>query len=225
MSTKVITGRPNFSACRISRMGLAIALRLRHAEVAADILLQGLALAVTDHCHRTVPQHGNAAHNGTIVHAGTVAPLLKEVGEQVRRYSPEYWAGPGNAGQLHPLIGTALCISHFCAPPRSCSRSRRISTPRISLRGTTSSTKPHSCRNSARWNPSGSFCPMVCSITRGPAKPMSAFGSARMISPSDGKAGCHAAGGGIGQHGDIKTARLAEPLHGCAKSWPSASGR
>ena len=97
--------------------GLAIALRLRHAEVAADILLQGLALAVTDHCHRTVPQHGNAAHNGTIVHAGTVAPLLKEVGEQVVDIVLNIGPVLGT-GQLHPLIGTALCISHFCAPPR-----------------------------------------------------------------------------------------------------------
>src|SRR5258706_15935464 len=29
-------------------------------------------------------------------------------------------------------------------------------------------------RNSLRWNPSGSLVRMVCSITRGPAKPMSA---------------------------------------------------
>ena len=43
---------------------------------------------------------------------------------------------------------------------------------------------PCSNRNSDFWNPSGSFCPMVCSMTRGPANPINAFGSARVISPS-----------------------------------------
>ena len=49
------------------------------------------------------------------------------------------------------------------------------------------STKPCSNRNSALWKPSGSFCPMVCSITLGPAKPISAPGSAMMISPNIAK--------------------------------------
>ena len=38
-------------------------------------------------------------------------------------------------------------------------------------------------RNSLRWKPSGSFCRSVCSITRGPANPISALGSARITSP------------------------------------------
>ena len=42
-------------------------------------------------------------------------------------------------------------------------------------------------RNSLRWKPSGSFCRMVCSITRGPAKPISAPGSAMFRSPSMAK--------------------------------------
>jgi len=49
------------------------------------------------------------------------------------------------------------------------------------------STIPCSTRNSERWNPSGSFWRMVCSMTRGPAKPISALGSARMTSPSQAK--------------------------------------
>jgi hypothetical protein len=49
------------------------------------------------------------------------------------------------------------------------------------------STSPCSWRNSARWNPSGSCFLIVCSITRGPAKPMSARGSARITSPSIAK--------------------------------------
>ena len=52
---------------------------------------------------------------------------------------------------------------------------------------TMASTKPCSNWNSALWKPSGSFCPMVCSITLGPANPINAFGSARMISPSIAK--------------------------------------
>ena len=46
---------------------------------------------------------------------------------------------------------------------------------------------PCSTRNSLRWKPSGSFCRMVCSMTRGPAKPMSALGSAMLRSPSIAK--------------------------------------
>ena len=58
---------------------------------------------------------------------------------------------------------------------------------RISRRSTIMSIWPLASRNSARWKPSGSFCPMVCSMTLGPAKPIRAWGSARMISPSMAK--------------------------------------
>src|ERR1035438_5037920 len=57
----------------------------------------------------------------------------------------------------------------------------------MSLRVTIASRNPCSSRNSARWNPSGSFCRVVCSITRGPAKPISAPGSAIFRSPSIAK--------------------------------------
>jgi hypothetical protein len=46
------------------------------------------------------------------------------------------------------------------------------------------SIAPFSSRNSARWKPSGSFSRTVCSITRGPAKPISAPGSAITTSPT-----------------------------------------
>jgi len=46
---------------------------------------------------------------------------------------------------------------------------------------------PCSKRNSAVWDSGGSFSPMVCSITLGPAKPISAFGSAIMASPREEK--------------------------------------
>jgi hypothetical protein len=54
-------------------------------------------------------------------------------------------------------------------------------------RSTIMSTAPFSIRNSERWKPSGSVSRTVCSITRGPAKPMSAPGSAMTTSPMKAK--------------------------------------
>src|SRR5438552_3113234 len=50
------------------------------------------------------------------------------------------------------------------------------------------SSCPCSRRNSERWNPSGKGWRIVSAMTRGPANPMSARGSARMTSPSIAKA-------------------------------------
>src|SRR5574343_1361568 len=61
---------------------------------------------------------------------------------------------------------------------------RRARRGRSSLRGMIISMAPCSSRNSLRWKPSGSFSRTVCSITRGPAKPISAFGSATITSPT-----------------------------------------
>ena len=58
---------------------------------------------------------------------------------------------------------------------------------RSSRRSQMKSTAPFSCRNSARWKPSGSFTRTVFSITRGPAKPISALGSATTTSPTKAK--------------------------------------
>ena len=60
----------------------------------------------------------------------------------------------------------------------------RRASPSGPARLTIESTMPCCSRNSERWKPSGSFCRIVCSMTRGPAKPMSALGSAMMTSPS-----------------------------------------
>ena len=49
------------------------------------------------------------------------------------------------------------------------------------------SSAPLFSRNSLRWKPSGSFSRTVFSITRGPAKPISAFGSAITTSPMKAK--------------------------------------
>ena len=45
------------------------------------------------------------------------------------------------------------------------------------------SIRPCSSANSAVWKPSGSSCLMVSLMTRWPAKPMRAPGSARITSP------------------------------------------
>ena len=58
---------------------------------------------------------------------------------------------------------------------------------RSSRRSTIMSTAPLSCRNSARWKPSGSFTRTVVSITRGPAKPTRVLGSAMTMSPTKAK--------------------------------------
>ena len=70
-------------------------------------------------------------------------------------------------------------LGSFISRPQS-----RASVAFMSLRCTTMSTMPCACRYSARWNPSGSFSRTVCSMTRGPAKPISAPGSAMWMSPS-----------------------------------------
>src|SRR5690606_15626700 len=46
------------------------------------------------------------------------------------------------------------------------------------------SRAPFSSKNSARWKPTGKVSFTVCSITRGPAKPISEPGSAMFTSPS-----------------------------------------
>src|SRR4029078_11784462 len=60
----------------------------------------------------------------------------------------------------------------------------RLSSSRILRRLSIMSPRPCSRRNSEVWKPLGRSCRMVCSMTRGPAKPIMALGSARMTSPS-----------------------------------------
>src|SRR5690606_3512464 len=61
------------------------------------------------------------------------------------------------------------------------------SSSRISRRSTIMSIAPFSRRNSERRKPSGRVSRTVCSITRGPAKPISAPGSAMTTSPRNAK--------------------------------------
>ncbi len=64
---------------------------------------------------------------------------------------------------------------------------RLASLSRISRRSTIRSMAPCCSRNSERWKPSGRVSRTVCSITRGPAKPISAPGSAITTSPMSAK--------------------------------------
>src|SRR5699024_3205916 len=57
----------------------------------------------------------------------------------------------------------------------------------ISFLCTTLSNCPCSNKNSAVWKSSGSFSLIVCSITRLPAKPISALGSLKLRSPAEAK--------------------------------------
>src|SRR5207302_248785 len=57
-----------------------------------------------------------------------------------------------------------------------------------SARGTTWSTMPCSSRYSARWNPPGNVSWIVSSMTRAPATPLTAPGSASVMSPTNAQA-------------------------------------
>ncbi len=72
------------------------------------------------------------------------------------------------------------------------------------------SRKPCCSRNSERWKPSGSFCRMVCSITRGPAKPIRALRLGDVQVAQHGEAGGHAAGRRVGQDRDERNPGLVE---------------
>jgi len=62
--------------------------------------------------------------------------------------------------------------------------SKSATCSRIWRRSMIISIAPWSSRNSLRWNPSGNFSRTVCSITRGPANPINAPGSAMLTSPN-----------------------------------------
>ena len=88
----------------------------------------------------------------------------------------------GHAASVRARLGGVVRRASGGGPasPRAAAamRSRR------SRRSTIMSIAPCSSRNSLRWKPSGSVSRTVCSITRGPAKPISARGSAMLRSPS-----------------------------------------
>src|SRR5690606_7304939 len=90
---------------------------------------------------------------------------------------PEIAAGGAHAASRAPSVSSGFGWRVLIAS-RGARRSR---SPR---RSQIWSMAPCSSRNSERWKPSGSFSRTVCSITRGPAKPIRASGSAMLRSPS-----------------------------------------
>src|SRR5712691_8040383 len=101
----------------------------------------------------------------------------------------EAGAHPGHLAAPQPGdAGHGLAVGHgagWDGPAKKARMRRRVS--RSSRRSITRSSWPCSRRNSERWKPSGSGWRIVSAMTRGPAKPMSARGSARITSPSMAK--------------------------------------
>ena len=95
---------------------------------------------------------------------------------------------------------------------RVSSASSRASSSRSWRRSTIRSSAPFSSRNSARWKPSGSFSRTVCSITRGPAKPISAPGSAMTRSATNANDRRHAAHRRVGEDRHERQPRLGQLL-------------
>ena len=89
--------------------------------------------------------------------------------------------------------------------PTSCASSGRKRRA-----GSTRSTKPCASRNSAVWKPGGSSCRMVCSMTRGPANPSRAPGSATIDVAERGERAGDAAVGGVGEDAHREQAGLVE---------------
>src|SRR4029450_9167867 len=75
--------------------GLAIALRVRHAEVARDVLAGVAALLVPEHHHRLALEDREAAHDGEIVAEDAVAVELDEMVEEKLVENPPNGKGGG----------------------------------------------------------------------------------------------------------------------------------
>ena len=104
-----------------------------------------------------------------------ITRLLERLGNPQDRLPPVIHVA-GTNGKGSCAAGASGILSNIF--------SNRAIVARISRRDTTMSTMPCSIRYSERWKPSGSFSRIVCSMTRGPAKPISAPGSAMWTSPS-----------------------------------------
>ncbi len=111
---------------------------------------------------------------------------------------------PAAPPRLHEALPeTATGAGRFISFARMLASLRRISGRRTII-----SIAPFSIRNSLRWNPGGSFSRTVCSITRGPAKPISAFWLGNVQIAQHRKARRYAAHGRVGQHGDVRQSAL-----------------
>ena len=151
-------------------LGLAVALGAGHAEVAAAGSPPGCGPSGGRRRSPAWPwNRATPPRMAAVLAAQAVAPLLKEIGKQVRQCNLPCWGGSGWraratrwAAVSSRAMARPLLLRGASAAGAGC--------PAARPRGTMASTKPCSSRNSARWKPSGSFSPMVCSMTRGPGK-------------------------------------------------------
>ena len=81
VSIRVMTGRVELLGELHQPERLAVALGVRHAEVALQVLLGVAALLVADHHHRLAVEPRPAADDGGVVAVEPVAVQLDEVGE------------------------------------------------------------------------------------------------------------------------------------------------
>src|SRR5690606_25109823 len=143
----------------------------------------GDAGVLADHHHRLAPLAVALAGGGGQRMAVCVAQAQHEVGGNRAFADPAADAvGAEIPARAHAASASSAGTGCFISIA-----SRLARRSRISRRSTIWSTVPCSSRNSLRWKPSGSFSRTVCSITRWPAKPISAPGSARLRSPSMAK--------------------------------------
>ena len=112
----------------------------------------------------------------------------------------------GGAASPSTSIGTSVPPAH--------SRRMRPSSSLSSGRLTTASMRPCSRLDSARPKSSGSVSRVVSCTTRGPANESSASGSAIDEVAERRERRDHAARGGMGEHGDVRHAGLAQQVDG-----------
>src|SRR5690606_23125022 len=135
----------------------------------------GDAGVLADHHQRLAPIPGALDQDLAV----GVAQPEHEVGRDRALADPA--ADAVGAEVLPPAHALAASSGAVCLVSNA---SRRAMRSRSWRRSQIWSMAPCSSRNSERWKPSGRVSRTVCSITRGPAKPISASGSAMLMSPS-----------------------------------------
>ena len=127
-------------------------------------------------------------------------------GVERRKRSTRAMMPGGGAVSPSSSIGTSVPPAH--------SRRMRPSSSFRSGRLTTASMRPCSRLDSARPKSSGSVSRVVSCTTRGPANESSASGSATTKSPSAANDAITPPVVGMGEHGDVGHARLAQQIDG-----------
>ena len=190
---------------------LAVALGVRHAEVAADVLLGVGALLLADDRDPVAADGREPRDDRLVVAEHPVAVELDELvgddGEQLERARPAQVARELDArpdAAFGSSGGSAGAGSRPSARPRAAARPRprmRSTTdglqrartevaeelgelaPQVGPRARPGRRTRGGTGTPTRWKPGGSSWPIVPAPTRAPANPISALGSARLTSP------------------------------------------